>query len=92
MEKYRILRRVRLTSGHEPTGNTRHFLGRQPIPPPRELLLVQYESDPGFYLIHLDEAGNELTDTYHETAEDAYAQAAWEFRVAEGEWEAEGEG
>lgn len=90
MEKYHILRRVRLNAKHEPTGNTRHFHGREPVPSPRQLLIVQYAGDPGFYLIHLDEGGNELTDTYHDTLEDACEQAAWEFQVEEGDWEGEG--
>jgi hypothetical protein len=90
MEKYLILRRIRLTPKHESTGNTRHFHGGTPIPSPKELLMVKYDGDPGFYLIHLDESGNELTDTYHDTLEDAFAQAAWEFQIDEGEWENEG--
>ena len=86
-QSYIVLKRFRLAAEHQPTGKTRHSQGGVPIPPPRELLIVRYADDPGFYLIHLDEAGQELTDTYHESVGEAQAQADWEFRIAGGEWE-----
>jgi hypothetical protein len=51
------------------------------------LAITQFPPDPGFYLLYLDEAGGETTDTYHERIEDAMAQAHWEFGVESSEWE-----
>lgn len=83
----RILKRVRLTSAHQATGQTQHFHGNQPVPFPFELRIVQYDSDPGYYLFYCDDCGIEITDTYHDSVKDAMAQANWEFRVKERDWE-----
>ena len=91
MSAYKVLRRIRLSPQHGPTGNTRHVRGGQPLPPPHELKVVQYPEDEGFYLLHFDARGEELTDTYHESIEDALAQADWEFNVRADEWEAAGD-
>lgn len=87
MDDPKLLRRVRLTSAHEPTGNTEHFNGDDPVPVPAELRIVQYSSDPGFYLFYCDESGSEMTDTYHDSMSEAMAQAEFEFNVQEAEWE-----
>ena len=57
------------------------------LPPPSQLEIVTYPDDPGFYLLYLDDEGNELTDTYHDSQAEAMRQARWEFRVEEDEWE-----
>jgi hypothetical protein len=82
-----ILRRLRLTQAHSPTGKTRHRSGGALLPPPAELRIAQYSNDPGYYLLHYDSDGREMTDTYHDSLEDAIAQAEWEFGAHEGEWE-----
>jgi hypothetical protein len=51
------------------------------------LRIAQYPSDPGFYLLYCDGDGREMTDTYHDSLEEAMAQAEWEFETKEGEWE-----
>lgn len=83
-----LLRRIRLSkTRHKPTGRTHHYHGDFELPVPNELRIVQYDSDPGFYLLYLDEVGNELTDTYHESLAEALRQAKWEFEVGLHEWE-----
>jgi hypothetical protein len=57
------------------------------LPPPAELRIVQYPNDPGFYLLYYDRDGQEMTDTYHDSLEEAMAQAEWEFEARKGEWE-----
>jgi len=84
---HRPLRYVRLGPQHQPTGKTRHYLGTRELPPPRELQIVQYAEDPGYYLLYYDEAGEELTDTYHDTLAEAMEQAEWEFGIRPGEWQ-----
>ena len=86
MSGYVILRRVRLSPRHRPTGRTQHHHGGVPIPPPSQLVIAQLPPDQGYYLLYLDLQGRELTDTYHETLDRAMAQAQWEFSVEPGEW------
>ena len=87
MSNYLILRSIVLNPWHRPTGKTRHYYGSEPIPPPQGLKIVQISPDPGYYLLYLDGAGNELTDTYHSSLEEALAQANLEFEVNSEEWE-----
>lgn len=46
--------------------------------------------DKGFYLFSLDENGNELADTWHETVDDAFAQAEYQFGLNPADWTAVG--
>lgn len=89
MSEELLLRRIKLTASHQPTGKTRHYLGAaaEDMPPPAELKIVQYSHSPGFYLLYCDPHGIEMTDTFHESVEKALAQAKWEFAVREDEWE-----
>ena len=45
------------------------------MPPAAALAVVQYPSDAGYYLLYLDVAGNEVTDTWHASLDDALSQA-----------------
>jgi hypothetical protein len=87
MTNYVVLQRVKLSSRHAPTGKTCHYQGAVLLPPPAELRIVKYSGDTGFYLLHLDAEGVDLTDTYHDTLEDAQIQAQWEFQIVPNEWE-----
>ncbi len=87
MSECKVLRRLQLGPGHQPTGRTRHVVGGRLAPLPTELQIAQYEGDPGYYLFYCDEAGVQITDTYHDTIAAALAQAAWEYNTSEGEWE-----
>ena len=74
------------------TGSTRHLVGAPqrggieiaPVPNPATVEIV--EEDGAFFLLRLDESGACLADTWHETLEGAKAQAHFEFRIAEGDW------
>lgn len=96
MSEYLIHRRILLKPHHEPTGRTRHTQGEwsaeglvrgAELPTPRELVIAQLLPDEGYYLLYLDGEGNEITDTYHESLEQALAQAKWEFGVEIDEWQ-----
>ncbi|HEY3197885.1 MAG TPA: hypothetical protein VGJ57_07710 [Nitrospirales bacterium] len=87
MSHVQILRRINLRPTHKPTGKTRHYLGADELPAPSELKIVRYIGNPGVYLIYLDKSGCELTDTYHETLDDAIAQAEFEFGITPNEWD-----
>ncbi len=38
------------------------------------------------YLIHFDKSDQEITDTHHDTLQDAMGQAEWEYGVKSHEW------
>jgi hypothetical protein len=54
------------------------------------LRIVQYEGNPGYSLLHIDNDGRETADTWHETLDAAMAQATWEFQVKREDWESTG--
>jgi len=88
MDKAKVLLRVSIDpTRHRPTGFTEHYVDMAPIPVPTELQIVTFgPPDPGFYLLYLDSAGNELTDTFHDTVGDALLQAEREFGVRSSDW------
>ncbi len=71
---------------HRPTGKTRHIVGGELWEGARGLRIVRYAADGGFYLLYLDESGREVTDTWHESLEDALRQATFEFNVDPEDW------
>ena len=87
MHDYIILKRIVLGPEHVPTGKTHHYDGEKEMPPAAMLKIVEYEDAHGFYLLHFDADGKEITDTFNESVEDALAQAEWEYQVKQGEWE-----
>jgi hypothetical protein len=82
-----VLLRVMLSPDHLPTDKTRHYLGGTLAPVPKELRIVKYSDDNGYYLFYCHDNGVEFTDTYHETLEKAMLQAEWEFQIRPHEWE-----
>lgn len=82
-----VIDRCILTNKHSDTGRTVHYKGGTILPRPFELRIVKYPGADGYYLIRLDNAGKELTDTYHSSVSDAKRQAEFELRVALGDWE-----
>ncbi|WP_460493283.1 hypothetical protein [Dactylosporangium cerinum] len=87
-----VLAEVRLQPHHQPTGVTRHNLGAPggtgaEFPRPVSLQVVQYPGDePRVYLFYCDESGEEMTDTDHDSVEEAFGQACAEFGVLHHEW------
>ena len=49
------------------------------MPPAAALAVVQYPSENAYYLLYLDADGNEVTDTWHATLDDALLQAEREY-------------
>jgi hypothetical protein len=49
------------------------------------LEIVSYGPESGFYLLHLCADGTG-TDTWHQTIEEAFEQAAFEFQVSREDW------
>jgi hypothetical protein len=86
MPDHCLLWEIKLGRSHKPTGKTHHYRGGVECSPPAELRIVQFSEDSGFYLLYIDDRGVELTDTYHETVDEAKAQAEFEFNVKPDEW------
>jgi hypothetical protein len=86
-----VLATVVLRAEHVPTGFTRHVDvlpdgTEEVVRPPSRLRIIREEGDPGVLLLYEDESGKWLSDTYHETVEDAMAQAELEFTVRPEDW------
>ena len=86
MSDYKLLKKVLLIGKHVETHNTNHYVGNNSLIKPKELKIVKYENDQGFYLFYCDETGKEFTDTYHDSIEEAESQANWEFLVEKNDW------
>jgi hypothetical protein len=73
---------------HKPTGDCRHIVGGDLLGAAAGLAICRYESDSSFYLFYCDEHWGVLTDTWHETIEDAKAQAEFEYKGTSRTWQA----
>lgn len=87
MSEFKIIRRIVLTEMRLATGSTKHYKGSVLLSAPHELRIGRYENSQGFYLIHYDQDGDEMTDTYHDTVQEALNQAEYEFHVTPNEWD-----
>ena len=83
-----LLKEVRLDAErHRATGNTRHYVGGNLHEGGfTALRIVQYANDGAYYLLYIGPGGHQVTDTWHQTLEDALHQAELEFSVRSGDW------
>lgn len=79
-----ILYRVYLNSRHNEESKTRHIVQGKMASRPFRIDLA-YLGD-GYYLLHYDIDGNELTDTCHDTEDEAFRQAEYEYGIKKPEW------
>jgi hypothetical protein len=73
-----------------PQNKTLHTSNGAPFPPFTKLEIATYLGDPGFYLLHICSDG-QIADTYHESLEDAFHQAEYEFGVKQTDWTVQSE-
>jgi len=89
MSELLSLFRVELGSHHLRPGRAKHQLkdasGLRDFPPFVALEICTSSPAGGFYLMYEPESGIG-TDTWHESLDDAFQQAEWEFGVAQDEW------
>lgn len=71
---------------HRPTGNTTHYNGNTVLGPFAIIAICKYGDDNGFYLFYCDDHWEVLTDTFHESLEDAMEQAEFEFQGISEAW------
>ncbi|MGF7040079.1 hypothetical protein [Mucilaginibacter lappiensis] len=62
------------------TGSTTHVVGNQLIEWFHGVAICQYEGDSGYYLFYCNKMWETITDTWHETIEDAKDQAQHEYK------------
>ena len=84
-----VLREVGLEPRRVSTQQTVHRRGGAVLAAPAALRIVQFSGDAGFYLLYLDDVGDELTDTFHDSVDAAMAQAEWEYGVVAEDWHVE---
>ena len=80
------IKKIVLGEHHLSPGRTRHCINGTEFPPFKSLVIATYPGDPGFFLLHLA-ADGQCADTWHETLDDAFHQAEYEFEVRRDEWE-----
>ena len=68
------------------TGSTRHLVAGNSIQPASRLAIAQFPGQPGFYLYYCDDTWEVMTDTWHQTVEDAEAQAEFEYKGSSNAW------
>lgn len=85
---YLILKEITLDEvKHKVTGFTRHFVGGEQVESTiKSLKIIQIPPETAFYLLYFNKDGKELTDTWHQSLEDAMDQARFEFNVNTEEW------
>jgi hypothetical protein len=81
-----VLATVVLGAEHAVTGFTHHVDvwpdgTEEEVRPPSRLRIIREDGDAGVLLLYEDGSGNWLSDTYHESVEDAMGQAELEFTV-----------
>jgi hypothetical protein len=75
-----------IDSRHRPTGNCKQIVNGLMLDSADGLAICQYEGETSFYLFGCDCDWNILSDTWHQTLEEAKAQAEFEYEGASTTW------
>ncbi|MCA1619338.1 MAG: hypothetical protein LC795_08530 [Acidobacteria bacterium] len=71
---------------HRPTDGCQHFVGGWLMGPAAGLAICRYGGDSAAYLFGRDENWESVTDTWHETLEEAKSQAEFEYEGVSATW------
>jgi hypothetical protein len=71
---------------HQYTGNTQHIVNGKIADNIYGLAICQYELEEGYYLFGCDQNWQSVTDTFHDTMEDAKDQAEFEYVIIHRSW------
>jgi len=71
---------------HRHTGNCRQIVGGVLIGPMAGLAICQYAGDTTYYLFGCDQDWRTVTDTWHQTLEEAKQQAEFEYEGVTSTW------
>jgi len=75
-----------IDSRHRHTGNTRQIVGGELVGPACGLAVCQYPGEDSFYLFGCDSSWETITDTWHQSLEEAQAQAEFEYAGVSVTW------
>ena len=81
-----VLYWTRIDKRHRRTGNTQHLNLSTGRPDPIPHFLGIHQDSGSFYLSHLDAEGTFITDTMHDSIQDAMSQAEFEFVGTSATW------
>lgn len=82
----RVLRWTSIDDRHKPTGNCRHTVAGKVRGPAAGLAICRHDGEQAVYLFGCDEDWNVVTDTWHETLQDALKQAEFEYEGVTMTW------
>jgi len=82
----RVLRWSVIDERHRTTGNCRQVVGAEPQEPAPGLAICQYDGETACHLFSCDAEWNTVTDTWHETLEQALQQAEFEYEGVSATW------
>jgi len=82
----RVICYTPIDSRHRHTGNTKQVVGGVLLGPASGLAICQYDGEGACYLFGCDENWNCLSDTLHDTLEDAKDQAEFEYEGTTATW------
>jgi len=71
---------------HRPTGNAQQVVAGTLRGPAAGLAICQAEGEDAYYLFGCDERWKTVTDTWHETLEEALQQAEFEYEGVSATW------
>ena len=82
----RVVRYTPIDERHRHTGNCRQIVAGVSMGAAAGLAICRYAGEGGYYLFGCDEDWVTLTDTWHETLENAKAQAEFEYEGVSATW------
>lgn len=82
----KVVRWSAIDGRHRPTGGCRQIVAGVLQGPAAGLAICQYEGETAYYLFGCDPEWNTVTDTWHESLEDALAQAEFEYEGVSETW------
>ena len=82
----KVVRWSAIDGRHRPTGSCRQIVAGVLRGPAAGLAICQYEGETAYYLFGCDPEWNTVTDTGHESLEDALEQAEFEYEGVSETW------
>lgn len=83
----RVILYTKIDERHRHTGNCRQIVAGKLMGAAAGLAICQYAGEEYYYLFGCDEDWNTLTDTLHETLDEAKEQAEFEYEGTDKTWQ-----
>ena len=82
----RVILYTQIDERHRHTGNCQQIVDGTLMGPASGLAICQYEGEDSVYLFGCDEDWNSVTDSWHQTLEEAKTQAEFEYEGVNATW------